>query len=441
MKKRIIHVSSVVSMLIMLFVVACRKDGATYKDDSLKSTTQSTLSVTDARKYFYNSLRKTQAQSVLSVTSSPDGKNRKVFPYWSHAYSSKTSRYQFIEVPVASVHQERALRTTGTTMTDAESKSVLAASFTRLILYKTKSGIINQRLITFIPDYAYLKKHNNDVSYNHIDKLDKDFSGYLEYRDWNNNLLFTLKLTNGAVVAHFRPGLHAYKQQVQSLKTADLKNKTNTDDCITYQVTVWEQDCQDFSDPDNPGSGVITICGEWYIADQYYETECPEIDCSDPANFDTATCSDNTPSENVIETDYTGTVDETQLVDVDTGVPDGTTSTTGKNSMTGLHTFSIFMNIQYVYHYTVSRGETTGMLLGVQMYDVTATPILSIYTDVYGRTTTRSITLLAQSHGWVATSPFTALLTWKWDVNARYIYTNGNPVYTRQWTKTYSLPI
>ncbi len=290
MKKRFIYASGITLIAIALFVVACKKDRATYSDASGDNTITS-LSVKDARKYFYNVLRKAQSPSVLSVTSSPDGKNRKVYPYWNHAYASKTKKFDFVELPVASVHQQRSLRTTGATMTDAESKSVLAASFTRLVLYKNKSGLMNQRLITFIPDYAYLKKHNNDVSYNHIDKLDKDFSGYLEYRDWNNKLLFTLKLANGVVVGRFKPGKQTPKQQVQSLNIADFKNKSNTDGCITYQVTVWEQDCIDFTDPDNPDAGVVTICGDWYIADQYYETECPDdIDCSDPANFDDAEC-------------------------------------------------------------------------------------------------------------------------------------------------------
>ncbi len=98
------------------------------------------------------------------------------------------------------------------------------------------------------------------------------------------------------MVGRFKPGKQTPKQQVQSLNIADFKNKSNTDGCITYQVTVWEQDCIDFTDPDNPDAGVVTICGDWYIADQYYETECPDdIDCSDPANFDDAECGKKLP--------------------------------------------------------------------------------------------------------------------------------------------------
>jgi hypothetical protein len=45
-------------------------------------------------------------------------------------------------------------------------------------MYKNKNtGTIDQAIVTYIPDSGYLQKHHNDISGNHINKLDADFNG------------------------------------------------------------------------------------------------------------------------------------------------------------------------------------------------------------------------------------------------------------------------
>ncbi len=44
------------------------------------------------------------------------------------------------------------------------------------------------------------------MSHNTITRLDKDFSGYIEYKDWEGKLLFRRKIKNGKTVHTFVPG-------------------------------------------------------------------------------------------------------------------------------------------------------------------------------------------------------------------------------------------
>ncbi len=86
-------------------------------------------------------------------------------------------------MPIASTKRNVRLYNYGSKVPQSDSnKLILNAAFETLVIYKDKDGKKDQRIITYIPDLAYLKKHNN-IKHNRIGKLDKDFSGYLEYKD------------------------------------------------------------------------------------------------------------------------------------------------------------------------------------------------------------------------------------------------------------------
>jgi hypothetical protein len=444
MKKNLIYLSISLTSIVLL-VISCRKDHNSAATNPGKDTTQNTLSVNVARKYFYKVLRK-QTQSPLAVASTTSAKNQKIYPYWNHAYSSHTKLFDFVEMPVISVHQQRSVRTLAADGNPdaAQTKAVLAASFTRLVVYKNKAGVTNQRLITFIPDYDYLKKHNNDISHNHIDKLDNDFSGILEYRNWNNILLFVLRLKNGVVTRHIIPGVKINTPQVQNSGTSGLK--TNDDNCTTYLVTDWEQDCVDFSDPDNPASPVTTVCGDWYIAGTHYETECTSVDCSDPANFGNAECGGDGGGSTgqLIHQDVDLTDEETVYVEQDEGsdvvVAANSHIIVQSNPKKTADAFNA-VKIQYRYHAEIVSSEETGLITEVIMYPITASPMSALYTDSHGRYCTRVLTIITipSDNTYSLLTPTSAYLSWHCDVNARYTYSNGTPSFTRQWPHGYSV--
>ncbi|RZL46029.1 MAG: hypothetical protein EOP00_16270 [Pedobacter sp.] len=48
-----------------------------------------------------------------------------------------------------------------------------------------------------------MARHKNSIDHNRIDKLDKDFDGYLHYKDWDGKLLFLLRIENGQPVKRY----------------------------------------------------------------------------------------------------------------------------------------------------------------------------------------------------------------------------------------------
>ena len=92
--------------------------------------------------------------------------------------------------------------------------------------------------------------------------------------------------------------------------------------------------------------------------------------------------------------------------------------------------------IKYTHPATIAR--VNGEVISVIMSPVTVkNPVVS-YTDDYARPTTRTLTLLGQSYNWTPLGT-TAYLYWFCFVHGKYVYGDGvSPIYTRQWSHTYS---
>jgi hypothetical protein len=95
---------------------------------------------------------------------------------WDKAEAGKTLLYDFVEMPLLST---RKISTYIGLQGDTANLNTKPASFDRLVVYKNKSGVINQRIVTYVPAKSYLDRHNGDASKNTLAKLDKDFTGYL----------------------------------------------------------------------------------------------------------------------------------------------------------------------------------------------------------------------------------------------------------------------
>jgi hypothetical protein len=252
-----------------------------HKKDASPPALSASLSLADAKKY-YNKLKAEQGDQVTTSnkSASAPGKTNRKYPLFKLAYVSENADYTFVEAPLR-YNSRPSLQIAPKEAAPAGSRATnlerLSASFDRLLIYKNKqTGAINQRIVTFIPDEAYLKRHNNDVSGNHINKLDADFDGYLAYHDWKGQLLFTIKIRNGKPA-----GLHTFN----GVKKAKPAAPANRMVCIEYTVTNWQMDCWVF-DAEEP----IEVCGDWYIVSQYTYQECTDDGTGDPDCYETGTC-------------------------------------------------------------------------------------------------------------------------------------------------------
>jgi hypothetical protein len=98
-------------------------------------------------------------------------------------------------------------------------------------------------------------------------------------------------------------------------------------------------------------------------------------------------------------------------------------------------TFVSAPGIQYNYHATITR--VNGEVAGVVIDPITVNNTVSWYIDNYGRNTTRTITLFNHSNSWTSLGT-EALINWSCLVHGKYVYTDGSPIFTRQWGNTKS---
>ena len=199
MKRTNLLISAAIGCILFL-VYGCRKDFYGIESDL------SDISVTEASwaKLHYNQLIKKEGREVKrngEVQMLPNNKPNLKHTIWKKAYYSETDKAFFVEIPVL-YNQRSSMVKSKTKLTVEEQQEVFRGSFDRLVIYKDKkTGNIGQKLLTYIPDLMYLRKHNKDISHNQINKMDKDFEGYLLYRSWSGTNLYLLEVSQGKTTA------------------------------------------------------------------------------------------------------------------------------------------------------------------------------------------------------------------------------------------------
>jgi hypothetical protein len=279
------YIVGVAICMLTIFIYSCRKE----LSDKVEVVTEAQW----AKDYFTQSLLPKEGNMVDGRNYLPNGlsgnlrstkKENFKTPIWQRAKDGKTALYDFVEIPIQYttkvmpiIYREDPDRTAPR----AIDKDVLRASLDRLIIYKNKRGTINQRVVSFVPTSAYLKRHNGDISHNQINKLDKDFEGFLVYRKWDGNFLFALVIKDGKAVKK----MSLRKKEMKITKTAFAKRRA----CETIEVYEIFINCE-YANPDdyphNPSS-----CGppyEEYVGS--YEVCTPDDPCLDPINFNTVEC-------------------------------------------------------------------------------------------------------------------------------------------------------
>ena len=288
-----------IKLFLLLFVVitifACRKDITNIfdKDTSTKWAENyftTVLLVNSGNQVSYAISNK--ISSLEKIGRKPNMKT----PMWVRARADKTNLYEFVEVPL--LYTRKIIPIIGKKDEQADLE-VLKASFDRLIIYKDKKGNISQRIISFIPDKAYLRRHNGSIGHNNINHLDKDFDGYLIYKTWDDKTVNRLRINNGKATSLSK----ATKQvslKINSLATIDRTvserfGSEGESGCEDWYHFEYEITCT--YSGDNP---VPIECDEpFLVSKEWIYTICPDDDpggggepsgCEDPANFNSPEC-------------------------------------------------------------------------------------------------------------------------------------------------------
>ncbi|RPD39641.1 hypothetical protein [Chitinophaga barathri] len=244
--------------------LACRKDAA--KSEQAEKTPLFNEKI--ARKHFYKSVR----PAMEKVTVAPGQKAPKLYPKWDLAQVYISGDYQIVEVPV--YWENRLLITTRRTTIKDTAVRVMPSmadmgNFNRLVMYMDKQGRITQRVVSYLPDSAYMSRHHNDASHNTLNKLDKDFSGELIHRNLQGEPFKFLKVQEGKV------------RTVQSYNKARAAARKNNPDAR------WEERCT-LVDTKETWSQMCTIatvdepdgepnCGDWVLVEVIEIYECEQV--------------------------------------------------------------------------------------------------------------------------------------------------------------------
>jgi hypothetical protein len=296
---------SILSILIIIAALACKREITAPVNKTGPERVQW------ARSY-YEGMLKAKDDQILKPKAlmSSDGRTGSSKPNkmkldWDKAYSAATLDYDFVETPV---QFDRRSAPVFMVSKDPHQKlapdpQLINASFDRLIIYKNELGVTSQKVVTYAPDADYLKKHNGQIKHNRIDKLDNDFSGYLQYRDWDGSIAFILRIENGKAVKKMVPSQSlapsAIAQRTTAVtsssqaKTMNLKVRECDEWTIRFE---WEQWCYY---PDNASSP--SYCDPPEVSNVQVFPNCPAgdgggtvnnntVDCTDPTNFDNGVC-------------------------------------------------------------------------------------------------------------------------------------------------------
>lgn len=217
MKRKPYVLSSFPLLLALLFVLGCQQDLQTAPDNQVIHGSEE-LSLDMAKEYF-QALKEREGDTVHMAIhkkrmQAQPAANRQGFSFikglnrkhvlLDEGYYSETKQSSVWEFPVKYDQKFSRTFTRSDKPLDVASKhEIFKASFDRLLISKNKfNGDIVHRLVTFVPDIEYLKRHNNDITHNHITHLDKDFYGYLVYKNWkDDSVLYYLRMEKGTRAA------------------------------------------------------------------------------------------------------------------------------------------------------------------------------------------------------------------------------------------------
>ena len=187
-RKTILYLTSIFLFIGTLFY-ACSRKKEIYP--SLPILANNGLSIEMVKKYYYEILVKSQGYNVPQPSSITETRPNYKYPLWSKALISTSPQGNpYVEVPLAFNQKISSnINRPGEKDPMIDSK-IFMSSLVRLLIYKDKNtGKFRQFIVRYIPDITYLNAHNGDISQNKMGSLDKDFSGFIKFSQWDGTPL------------------------------------------------------------------------------------------------------------------------------------------------------------------------------------------------------------------------------------------------------------
>jgi hypothetical protein len=305
MKKKLLFLVAALSI-----IYSCKK---TFLDDGDKLEDE--FSIRSVKQY-YDNLESSKPK--ISNTSTAD---KKINLFWTKAYQSKYGLTDYIEVPIITTNAKIVLYNFPLDSVKFKPDlSVVERSIQRMVFYKDQLGKINLTILTYTPDREYLIRRKGEVHLNSIKKMQKNFSGYMEYRNLDGKLICILRIKGGKVIRKYI----IKDTSIVPKNTASIFATV----CSEYCNPIYEKQCSYTGETDSEGFAVI-LCQNVQVGESCstycYENNdpptdpCPSGDCNGDGTVDEGDTTYPTPkTEAQLSEDLAVELDKKQmLVDCD----------------------------------------------------------------------------------------------------------------------------
>ena len=184
---------------------------------------------------------------------------------WDQAMVRQRNGLTVVEVPLLSLGQF-GFTTCKLNLNDLEANERLLGSLSRLVIVRNKRGAVDCRLMTLVPDSAYLVDAKHNLSKNGYLSISNDYSGMVLFHYPSGEFTNGWYYSNGTITK--RISLGTSNSIPSSSKDAML-------DCSYTTYTVYQRDCKDWTQ--NNGFS-FTLCGNWYVYSESTVKTCLSAD-------------------------------------------------------------------------------------------------------------------------------------------------------------------
>jgi hypothetical protein len=265
--KKVLKLSALIA--ILFFVSSCQKN-LNFENE------QKGFNPAFVKEWYYGKFKK----SAEWLSSNEHGKK---LPDWNTGNYRKVGNIEIVDFRLGQ-EKRRVPITSDTSISVADKKRIAESSFTRILFIKTGDKI-EVRELQFVPEIAYLKQKNYDLSEVRLGDGKNDFTGRIITRKWNGEILSTRGLVNGKIKTVIKPieKKNENKKNSETLRTIQFCDEKTT--CIwvitcTKTKTISEDFCYW-----GGGGTSNTVCLEAEVTEDCTSTqECTLIEVDDDPN-------------------------------------------------------------------------------------------------------------------------------------------------------------
>lgn len=181
-----------------------------------------------AKEWYYAEFRKSTAYKTSKIQHHPD---------WKHGRHQTLGNYTISEFPLVSSVRTSPITYANISLNDK--KRISDATFERLLVGIGPNKKTQVRVLTYIPELAYLERHNFDASDNKITAIADDFEGLILVHEWDGKFVTGFNFKNGKrrTKVSYKLSTDLANDQMKTI-TNGKKNESKKDDKVIVNACI-----------------------------------------------------------------------------------------------------------------------------------------------------------------------------------------------------------